>query len=57
MLLTVGEIAKQLKVEKRTVASWIRRGQLKAYKIGRAYRIDSTDYDKFLKERVTLELL
>ena len=39
---TVPEIAEKLKVDERTVRSWIDSGKLKAGKIGRHYRISES---------------
>lgn len=51
--LTVEEIANRLRVHEDTVLRWIRAGRLKAYKIGRDYRIEKADYEEFLRQRYT----
>jgi len=51
--LTVEEVANRLRVHEDTVLRWIRAGRLKAYKIGRDYRIERTDYEEFLRQRYT----
>lgn len=51
--LTVEEVAGRLRVHEDTVLRWIRTKRLKAYKIGRDYRIEKTDYEEFLRERYT----
>jgi excisionase family DNA binding protein len=51
--LTVEEIANRLRVHEDTVLRWIRMKRLKAYKIGRDYRIEKVDYEEFLRERYT----
>ena len=51
--LTVEEIANRLRVHEDTVLRWIRTKRLKAYKIGRDYRIEKVDYEEFLRERYT----
>ncbi|HYT43374.1 MAG TPA: helix-turn-helix domain-containing protein [Methylomirabilota bacterium] len=53
--LSVETIARELDVNIDTVRSWIRQKKLKAYKVGRDYRIKREDYDKFLEERATLQ--
>lgn len=53
--LSVEAIAKELDVNIDTVRSWIRQKKLKAYKVGRDYRIKQVDYDKFLEDRATLQ--
>ena len=53
--LTVEVIARELGVNIDTVRSWIRQKKLKAYKVGRDYRIKREDYNKFLEERATLQ--
>jgi excisionase family DNA binding protein len=51
--LTVEEIANRLRVHEDTVLRWIRTKRLKAYKIGRDYRIEKVDYEEFLRKRYT----
>lgn len=51
--LTVGQIAKELGMSVETVLRWIRKKQLKAYKLGRDYRIKKEDYQEFLDQRYT----
>ncbi|HYT45226.1 MAG TPA: helix-turn-helix domain-containing protein [Methylomirabilota bacterium] len=53
--LSVDTIAKELDVNIDTVRSWIRQKKLRAYKVGRDYRIKRVDYDKFLEDRATLQ--
>jgi putative molybdopterin biosynthesis protein len=48
--LTVKEASKILKLNIMTVYEYIRRGQLKALKLGRNYRIDINEFNKFIKE-------
>ena len=43
--LTVGETADALNVSVETVRRAIRSGELKAYKVGRQFRIDPADID------------
>ena len=51
--LTVEQIARELGVNEETVLRWIRKRLLKAYKLGRDYRIRREDYQEFLNERYT----
>jgi len=51
--LTVEQVAKNLLVSEETVRDWIKKKQLVAYKVGRDFRIDKADYEKFLRERRT----
>jgi putative molybdopterin biosynthesis protein len=51
--LTVKEIADKLKVKTFTVLEWIRKGELSAYKVGKEYRIKTSDFEQFLKDRRT----
>ncbi len=50
-LLTLREVALRLRVDKRTVARWIKLEELASYKIGRSRRISERDLRKFLNER------
>ena len=47
-LLTVEQIAERLSVSTRTVRRWISDGELVAYRLGRAVRIDEPDLEAFL---------
>ena len=44
-LLTVEEIANELKLHPQTIRTWIRTGRLPAKKYGRVYRLRRTDVD------------
>jgi len=46
--LTVEQVAAILQVHWQTILRYIRRGDLKAFKIGKAYRIGSDDLDRFI---------
>lgn len=48
--LTVHDIAELLKINPLTVYSYIQKGQLNAIKLGRHYRIQEKDFDRFLKD-------
>ena len=50
---TVEEVAKQLRVNARTVRSWIASGELIALDVGREYRISQTDLNTFIEKRKT----
>ena len=51
--LTVEEIADMLQVSIDTVRNWINRknNKLPAFKIGREWRIEKADLDRFIQER------
>jgi excisionase family DNA binding protein len=44
------DLAKLLEVNIMTIYRYIKAGRLKAYKIGRDFRIDKTEFDTFLKK-------
>lgn len=44
------ELAKELRVNIMTIYRYIKAGRLKAYKIGREYRIDKAELNSFLKK-------
>lgn len=50
--LTVNEIADDLKVERKTVVSWIASRRLRAFKPGggRIWRVSSKDFQRFISE-------
>jgi excisionase family DNA binding protein len=52
-ILTPEEVAKILKVNKRTVYRWLDSRKLKAARIGRkTYRVFSSDLDKFIRRHM-----
>jgi excisionase family DNA binding protein len=52
-MLTVEEVAKELRVDQKTVRRWIQRGELVAIDIGREYRIRRSALDDFIVRRQT----
>lgn len=52
-LLTVEEVASQLKVSKRTILRWIDSGILVAIKLEKEYRISKSDLEDFKRQRRT----
>lgn len=52
-MLTVEEIAKELRVSPKTVRSWITSGELVALDIGREYRISRAHLEGFKQRRQT----
>jgi excisionase family DNA binding protein len=49
--LTIDEIARDLDFSPRTVERWVKSGQLRAHRFGRALRISPDDLSTFLKRR------
>ena len=49
--LTVNEVADILRVSKLTIWRYIEAGKLPAYKVGRDWRIDQEEFEKFLQSR------
>lgn len=50
VLYTTDKVAEILDVNPVTVRRWIRKGKLKANKIGKSYRIKKEDLEKFLDD-------
>ncbi len=48
-LLTPVDIAKRLQVNERTVTQWLRKGQLRGFKIGKEWRVLVEDLEAFLE--------
>lgn len=48
-LLTVTEVASMLRVSKMTVYRLLKNGNLNAVRVGRGYRIDKIDIERYLK--------
>lgn len=51
-LLTVSEVASSMRVSNMTVYRLIKAGQLGAIRVGKNYRIRTTEVDRYLRERV-----
>lgn len=49
-MLTVIEVAEQLKISPKTVRVWIESGKLPGYRFGKDYRINAEDLESFIKE-------
>lgn len=54
-LLTPQEVADRLKVKKNTVYEMIKRGDLTAKKMGKQYRISSSEIEKYVQEPDTID--
>ena len=53
-ILTIEEVAKVLKVSKRTVYRWIESEDLKVARIGRkTYRVFESDLKKFIRKHIS----
>ena len=53
-ILTIDDVAKILKVNKRTVYRWVETGDLKVSRIGRkTYRVFESDVKKFVQKFYT----
>lgn len=50
---TAQELADKLQVNVMTIYRYIKAKKLKAYKIGKEFRIEKTDFDTFLKTHST----
>jgi len=53
-VMTPQEISEYLRVGIRTVYDWIKKGELPAIRLGRTYRIERADFDRFLHQRKTV---
>lgn len=49
--LTVSEVAKQLRIDRKTIIRWITTGYLPGAKFGDRYRIPKKPYEEFLRRR------
>lgn len=50
---TAEELAEKLRVNIMTIYRYIKAGKLKAYKIGKDFRIDKKEFNKFLDKAKT----
>ena len=53
--LTVAEVAAMMRVSNMTVYRLINAGTLKAVRIGKSYRIEEAEVDRYLREGTTAE--
>jgi len=51
--LTVKEVAETLHIHWQSVLNYIKRGELRAVKLGRGYRIARNDLSTFIEQRKT----
>lgn len=51
--LTVAEISRELKLHVMTVYRLINGGKLEAVKVGRSYRVQRTEFERYLREART----
>ncbi len=51
-IYTPEEMAEKLKITRRTVYRWIEKGELKAFKAGKLWRITEEDLEEFLGRSV-----
>jgi excisionase family DNA binding protein len=49
--LTVGEVARHLRVSNMTVYRLVKSGQLSAVRVGRGYRVRRSDVERYLARR------
>lgn len=49
-MLTVFEVAEQLKVSAKTIRAWIESGKLEGYRFGKDYRINKESLERFINE-------
>ncbi len=49
-LLTPPQVAQRLQVHERTVTQWLRRGNLRGFKIGKEWRVSAHDFEAFLEQ-------
>ncbi len=48
-LLTPVDVANRLQVDERTVTQWLRKGQLRGFKVGKEWRVSVKDLEAFLE--------
>ncbi len=52
--LTIGEVAKRLRVDPETVRRWLNQKVLPGYQFGRQWRVRPDELEKFIEERHNL---
>ncbi len=53
-IMTPQEVSEYLRVGVRTVYGWIKAGELPAIRLGKTYRIEQADFERFLRRRKTV---
>ena len=56
-LLTVRDVAERLAVHENTILNWLRRGQLRGYRVGgtkAGWRVKETDLVRFMERRANM---
>jgi putative resolvase len=48
---TVKEVCEVLKIKPLTVYRWLKAGKLKAVKIGKSYRVEQSEFEKFISKK------
>jgi len=56
-ILTLGEVAKYLKVSERTVYEWAQKGEIPAGKIGTVWRFKKSELEEWVNERLSANKL
>jgi excisionase family DNA binding protein len=54
-VMTPQEVSEYLRVGVRTVYEWIKVGELPAIRLGKTYRIEQTDLERFLRRHKTVK--
>ncbi len=50
-LITSAQVAEYLRVDKKTVARWLRKGLLRGFKLGKEWRVSREDLRLFIEQR------
>ncbi len=53
-LLTPPQVARRLQVNERTVTQWLRKGNLRGFKIGKEWRVAAQDLEAFLERNANI---
>ncbi len=53
-LLTAAQVAERLQLHERTVTSWLRKGYLRGFKLGKEWRVSPDDLQAFLEARANM---
>jgi len=51
---TSEELAENLKVNVMTIYRYIKSGKIKAYKFGKEFRVEHTEFESFLKKHINV---
>ena len=54
-MLTVDEVAKYLRVSRATICRWCGNGKMRAFKVGKGWRVQQQDLERYIQQQRLLQ--